>query len=318
MALNESRLRRIINDEMTRVLRESPENEDLMMKIIKAAQRAISGDFRNYHGEKPEPIDNVRQDVAAVMSKINDEYNRVGFDIEKYMEWFGGELWDRGVRIEYNIDQHNDDGAGNIRPLTNLEATIVDKSKYDPSEEEEEEEEEEELSEVKRGKGNLSETLRMYNRLVEGLSPRFRALVESDGSDDVENVSCKVVGLEKQDEQDDEFILTLETSGMLGDRPFRMREKTKISYDVKEREEGGSYVDVFAGGESYDHEFLEGDDSMMGDIMYSPTYQEEYGRCLDSAVEKIKNDSDILDSFHDSESERRDPYGYRGLSRSDF
>ena len=308
MALNESGLRRIINDEMMRVLRESPENEDLMMKIIKA-QRAISGDFRNYRGEKPEPIDNVRQDVAAVMSKINDEYNRVGFDIEKYMKWFGEELQDRGVRIEYNIDEYNDDGDGNIRPITNLEATIVGESKYDPSEEEEE------LSETKRGKGKLTETLRVYDRLIEGLSPRFRALVESDGSDDVKIESCEVVNRE---EQDGEFIVTLETSGMLGDRPFRMREKTKISYDVKTDERGRDYVDAFAGGESYDHEFLEGDDSMMDDIMYSPTYQEAFDDCIKPVVKDIEGDSDILGSYHDAEEERRDPYGYRGLSRSDF
>jgi hypothetical protein len=167
----------------------------------------------------------------------------------------------------------------------------------------------------KRGKNNLEEALHSYARLVESLSPRFRALVEGEGADDVEIESCEAVD---HDDQGEEFVVTLETSGMMDGHPFKMREKTKISYDIKTDERGRDYVDVFAGGETFDHELVDGDESMMDDIMYSSTYQDAVGECIESAAEDIRNDSDILDSFHDAEEESRDPYGYRGLSRSDF
>ena len=132
MALTERRLRTILREETRRVLREESSDEDLMMKFIES-QREIASEFRNLYGDKPDPIDNVRQDISAVASKINDELERVGFDIEEYMEALKSAMESRGVMIEFRIDDYDE------RPLRDIEVIESEDS------EEEEDEDEEDL-----------------------------------------------------------------------------------------------------------------------------------------------------------------------------
>lgn len=118
--IDESRFVTIVRDRANRaihIIRENNEGEDTMMKFIEA-QREIAPKFRNLDGQKPEPIDNVRQDVNAVVSKINDEFERVGFDVSEYMEALSSSLKNRGVMIDYNFDDYSD------RPLTSID--VVD------------------------------------------------------------------------------------------------------------------------------------------------------------------------------------------------
>lgn len=139
MSIDASRIRRIIAEETRRVLREGSEEEDLMMKFIEA-QREIADQFRSLHGDKPDPIDNVRQDVYAVVSKVNDEAERVGFDVEEYMEALKSALEEKGVKIEFRIDDYSD------RPLTDIEVISGD-SDDDHGDEEDEDMDESSLNE---------------------------------------------------------------------------------------------------------------------------------------------------------------------------
>lgn len=139
MALTESRIRQIIAEESSRLLREGSEDEDLMMKIIEA-QREIADDFRSFDGDTPDPIDNVRQDIHAVVSKVNDEAERVGFDVEKYMEALKDALEEKGITIEFRIDDYSD------RPLTGIDVISGD-SDDDYGDEEDEDMDESNLNE---------------------------------------------------------------------------------------------------------------------------------------------------------------------------
>jgi hypothetical protein len=96
------------------ILRESRNNSDLMMKFIEA-QRQIAPRFSNVKGQSPSPIDNVNQNVAAVVSKINDEFERVGFDVQDYMEALSSALEERGVSIDFRIDDYSE------RPLSGID-----------------------------------------------------------------------------------------------------------------------------------------------------------------------------------------------------
>ena len=127
MRINESTIRRIIREEARRALHEGLDSKELMHKFIQA-QRDISLQFVNIYGQAPDPIDNVRQDVYAVVSKINDEFERVGFVIEDYMEALKSAMQESGVTIEYNIDDYADS------PLTDIEVVESDDEESDDEE----------------------------------------------------------------------------------------------------------------------------------------------------------------------------------------
>ena len=113
MRITESRLRQIIREEL---LREGGEEEDLMMKFIEA-QKKIADKFRNpTNSQKPSPVDNVRVDLAGAASKINDEFNRVGFDIGEYMEALAAALEEAGAPITFNIDDYSEES-----PVSSIE-----------------------------------------------------------------------------------------------------------------------------------------------------------------------------------------------------
>jgi len=134
MRINESTIRRIIREEARRALREayippSEERQLLMQKFIQA-QREIAPKFRSIYGEQPDPVDHDEQDIYALVAKINDEFERVRFDIEDYMETLKSAMQESGVTIEYNIDDYEDP------PLTSIE--VVESSEDEDEDDEDE------------------------------------------------------------------------------------------------------------------------------------------------------------------------------------
>lgn len=116
MRITERQIRQIIREEARQVLREgSNSNDREIMKKFVEAQREVAPKFRNIYGQKPYAIDTSARKIYNVVDLINDDHERVRFNLEEYMEALKSAMQDRGVMIKFEIDRYDD------VPLTRIE-----------------------------------------------------------------------------------------------------------------------------------------------------------------------------------------------------